>query len=131
MPELATQGTRGAIDTIADTVRGGRAGDALLVSGAAAANFSQSSTAVPVSLHFAYARAAQVESAAEMSSLVRIAPALADFLCVTLLQHRRYLDIVRVPSDRVTADYPSDVVSQYQAASEGFGREESHQCSGM
>jgi hypothetical protein len=128
---LQLEGTRGAIEAIADALRGGLAGDSLLVSGAAAAKFSPSSTAVAVSLHCAYARAAQAESAAEMSSLVRIASALADFLCVTLLQHRRYLDIIRVHSDRVTAAYPSGVISQDQAASEGFGREESHECSGM
>jgi hypothetical protein len=109
---LQLQGTRGAIDAIADALRGSLAGDALLVSGAAAANFSPSSTAAAVCLHVAYARAVQAESAAEISSLVRVASALADFLCVTLLQHRRYLDIVCVHSDRVTADYPFGVVSQ-------------------
>jgi hypothetical protein len=127
---LQLQGTRGAIDAIADALRGSLAGDALLVSGAAAANFSPSSTAAAVCLHVAYARAVQAESAAEISSLIRVASALADFLCVTLLQHRRYLDIVCVHSDRVTADYPFGVVSQDQAATEGFGREESHECSG-
>jgi hypothetical protein len=55
----------------------------------------------------------------EISVLIRVASALADLLCVDLLQHRRYLDIVCSHNDSVTADYPSGVSSQDQATSEG------------